>query len=441
MSDDKAGLGTERLRAPRLFLTFLSLLGLEALVFNHVTNRIPWLFDHHGTEWRLVETITDMAAGISYPLLALSLFVAAAIGVTALVFRHARGALPGSARDPMIRARDFFHRHPRLAAALTWAPTLMITPLFVPALLGHLGQSAAWLFATRVGAPVALLVAGTANAWANRFALRSLDQLRDRPAETRTAVDRDETTFQAVAVTPRTQGAVVAMLALTLAMVYEVGQSGTFWMRDTLHGLPLVAYALASLGFAAWFRKASTIAVGRDGIFVRGTSKERFFSYQDFDEVRLAGMHFDFHRAGKRVLRLQLHGTDDARAEALAERIRAALAASTQARTDGAHLLARSAVGGELGRAAQGASSYRQPSVSREQLWELVEGEATDQQARVTAAEALAGSGTTDDRARLRIAAAHVANPRVRIALEDLAADEAASAAPLVHAAPAARLG
>ncbi len=402
------------------------MLGVQALLFDQVLGRVPWLFDQHGLPWRIAEMVADTARGISYPLIALSLFFAGAIGVTALAFRQARGALAGSARDPMVRARDFFRRHPRAAAALAWAPTLVTALLLAPAMLGHFGGTAAWLFATRVGVPIAVLLTGTANAAVNRLALRSLDQLRDRHVETVTAVDRDETTFQAVAVTPRTQGAVVGMLALTLAMVYGVGQSGTFWMRDALHGLPLIAYALASLGFAAWFRKASTIAVGRDGIFIRGTSKERFFAYQDFDEVRLGGMHFDFHRAGKRVLRLQLHGTDDARAEALAERIRGALARSH--RTDGAHLLARSAVGGSLGRAAQGATDYRQPSVSREQLWELVEGEATDQRARVAAAEAIATSIDGPERARLRVAAHHVADPKVRVTLEELADDEAEGA-------------
>ncbi len=96
---------------------------------------------------------------------------------------------------------------------------------------------------------------------------------------------------------------------------------------------------------------------------------------------------------------------------------------------------------GRSGARPRGATDYRQPAVSREQLWELVEGEATDQQARVAAAEALASAAAHDDRARLRIAAAHVADPKIRVALEDLADEDAASEAPLTTAAPAARLG
>ncbi len=61
-----------------------------------------------------------------------------------------------------------------------------------------------------------------------------------------------------------------------------------------------------------------------------------------------------------------------------------------------------------------------------------MEGDATDARARLAAATALAGSGDGAERARLRIAASHVADPRVRIALEELgeeAADDASRTA------------
>jgi hypothetical protein len=424
----------------RLWLLFTTLLVAEVGTFSGVFNYlISFLWSGRLRElggWFLYNLV-QWLCGASFLAALLTLFGGGTLATVALAFRYARGAVAGSKRDPVMKVRDLLREHPRVKAVLPWVPSLLLSPL----LLTHLHprhNHLDWQLTEQVAPALGYLVAAALNVLMNRFALRSLDMLRDRDAETATAVSHDETSFQAVAVTARTQGAVIGMTALTIFMVYQVGQSGTFWMRDTAHGLPLVAYALASVAFAAWFRKASTIAVGRDGIFVRGTSKERFYSYQDFDEVRLAGMHFDFHRAGKRVLRLQLHGTDDARAEALAERIRAALAQSR--RTDGAHLLARSAVGGSLGRAAQGATDYRQPSVSREQLWELVEGEATDRQARLAAAEALAGASGADDRARLRIAAAHVADPKVRVALEDLADDEHdAAAAPATNTTKPAR--
>ena len=347
-----------------------------------------------------------------------------ALAVIAIAVRLARAASAGSARDPVIRLRDWLRQRPRLAAGLPWMPALLMVPGLVRTAVRMTGGIDAWGSTSLFVAPVALAALGTLTALAGRFALRSLDRVRDRAGATITAVERDETTFLAVAVTPRTQGAVLAMVLVTVAMIAGLSPSGHSWLRDTAHGLPIAAYVVGAIGAALWFRKASTIAVGRDGIFVRGTSKERFFAYQDFDEVRLAGVHFDFHRGGKRVLRLQLHGADDARAEALAERIRAALAASR--RTDGAHLLAQSAKAGVLGRAVQGASDYRQPSISREQLWELVEGDATDAQARLAAATALASSGDSGERARLRVAAHQVADPKVRVALEELGDDEAA---------------
>ena len=409
----------------RLGAAFFALLALDVALWRFLDQSGPGRFRDVGDYF--AQSITQWSLVFALVFATFSLFGSGTLSAVTLAFRYARGAVAGSARDPVIRVRDFFRRHPRLRALLPWLPTLAASPLLALAYDGQdlysFDEYAAQLIATphHIAVVAGFLATGALSGLFNRFALRGLDGIRDRESATVTTVDRDETSFQAVAVTARTQGAVAGMLALTVAMIYGVGQSHHFWMRDALHGLPLVGYAVAALGFAAWFRKASTIAVGRDGIFVRGTSKERFFSYQDFDEVRLAGMHFDFHRKGTRVLRLQLHGTDDARAEALAERIRAALAASR--RTDGAHLLAQSVDGGALGRAVQGASDYRQPSVTREQLWELVEGEATDRGARLAAATALAAAGDTTDRTRLRVAAAHVADPRVRVTLEDLADD------------------
>jgi hypothetical protein len=398
---------------------------LVAVVEVGVMSRAIWLFLDHLEAASVGRSFPSSfwwwTARFVDPMWTLVAFASASVALVALAFRQARGAMAGSPRDPVIKLRDLLRRHPWLGRVLPWIPALFQAPSLVRYILRPAEATNLWATYSRTTGPLALLAVGSLTALAAHFALRSLDLIADRPVDTVTTVDRDETTFLAVAVNARTQGAVLGVFLVTLAMIHGVTQPH-FWMRDAAGGLPLVAYAVASLGFAAWFRKASTVAVGRDGIFVRGTSKERFYSYQDFDEVRLAGMHFDFHRAGKRVLRLQLHGTDDARAEALAERIRAALALSH--RTDGAHLLARSAVAGSLGRAAQGATDYRQPSVSREQLWELVEGEATDRAARLAAAEALATAIDAQDRSRLRVAATLVADPKVRVALEDLAEDD-----------------
>jgi hypothetical protein len=323
----------------------------------------------------------------------ITLLGAGGIGAAALASRWVRGASAGSAFDPAIRLRDFFRRHRRLGVVLSCVPALL------PALLLH-------------RSPLALGLAGALNFAFNRILLRTLDGARDRAAAPVPAVDDDETRFQAVAVTARTWGAVGFLIALTAYTLYGAAR-----------GQPAIFCVVAPLAFVAWFRQASTIAVGRDGVFIRGTSKKRFFPYRSFDQVRLHGVQIDLLRGGKRVLALQLHGADAARASSLVERIQAGLAAA--GRTDGAHLLARVANGAALGRAARGATDYREAAISREQLWELVEGEATEGEARLAAAGALATTGDPQDRARLRVAAVHVADPRVRIALEELG-DESA---------------
>ncbi len=75
----------------------------------------------------------------------------------------------------------------------------------------------------------------------------------------------------------------------------------------------------------------------------------------------------------------------------------------------------------ELARVASGGADYRAASLSREALWALIEGPAVDADARRAAAEALATTSDVAERARLRIAAEHCADPRVRVALAELA--------------------
>jgi hypothetical protein len=186
-------------------------------------------------------------------------------------------------------------------------------------------------------------------------------------------------------------------------------------------GALIAAYAGAMLSLANWFRRASTIAVGVDGVLVQGTSKTTFYAYRDFDSVRVNGAFMALVRGTKTVVRLQLHGDDVTRGEHLAERIRRALQLSKS--TSGAEQLATaSKLDGQagLGRASLGAADYRQASLSRDQLWELVEADGTAGSARAAAAEALALRLDPTERTRLRVAASHCADPKVRIAIEDL---------------------
>ena len=391
-----------------------------------------WLLHWRGPLWRYVSLFREMAQQLVGPLFSVLYFATAVVALFAVSLRFARGAVPGSARDPLKLVRDFFRRHTTVASLLPWVPAALLTSLVGVALLNDgLWRSREWMVPMYIAKPFALAVMGSLVALLGRHLLNTLDQLPDateaqlQAAQT-AAGQRDETTFLAVAVTARTKGHVLAMSLVTLGMLVFPWIGTDLSLPGWAMSVLMPAYAAALVGWAAWFRKASTIAVGRDGVFVRGTAKERFIAYGSFDEVRLTGISLDLVKNGERLVRLQLHGADAARAESLAERIRTALGQAR--RTDGAHLLARVATSGALGRAARGATDYREAAVSREQLWELVEGEATDGAARLAAATALAGGGDRQERARLRIAAVHVADPRVRVALEELAEDDEVAA-------------
>jgi hypothetical protein len=77
----------------------------------------------------------------------------------------------------------------------------------------------------------------------------------------------------------------------------------------------------------------------------------------------------------------------------------------------------------KVAQSARGGGDYRMPSVSHDALWSLVEGSAVAAPTRTAAAEALLSTGGIPERERLRVAAAHCADPHVRVALEELADD------------------
>jgi hypothetical protein len=74
--------------------------------------------------------------------------------------------------------------------------------------------------------------------------------------------------------------------------------------------------------------------------------------------------------------------------------------------------------------ASPGVACYRTAPISREQLWALVENPSTSASTRTAAAEALAETLDVGDRARLRAAASHCPDPRVRVAIGQLARDD-----------------
>jgi hypothetical protein len=119
-----------------------------------------------------------------------------------------------------------------------------------------------------------------------------------------------------------------------------------------------------------------------------------------------------------------MHGDDASRRDEVLARINDAIARSRDATTRGAEMVVQAMPTRRVAATSMGGDSYRLPSVSREQLWELVEGSTADAPTRAAAAEALATTLDDTDRARLRVAASQCAEPRLRVALDMMASGE-----------------
>jgi hypothetical protein len=244
-------------------------------------------------------------------------------------------------------------------------------------------------------------------------------------APTRFEIGPDEIVFDAVAVTRRTLATVAAFSAVTLGAPLYIA---TLPILALFHDRSLFYLVLGDVVFAAAgalaFRRASRISVGVDGVHVRGTSRARFFAYRDIDSARVNGSDIELVKRGRVALRLQLHGEDAARRDAVLARITENLARVKEGRGAVAAQLVATSSKDDLARVAHGAADYRMATLTREQLWALVEGPEVEASARKAAAEALVSSAAPGDgreRARLRVAADHCAEPNVRVALAELA--------------------
>jgi hypothetical protein len=253
--------------------------------------------------------------------------------------------------------------------------------------------------------------------------------------QTRFEIGPDEIVFDAVAVTRETLATVALFTAIVLAVPAFI------WTRPILELFQNVSLfyvlggyiAFAALGALA-FRKASRVSVGVDGVHIRGTSRARFFAYRDLDSARANGSDLELVRRGKVVLKLQLHGEDAGRRDAVLARITERITQVQEGRGAMAAQMVAASSKEDLLRVASGAGDYRLATMTREQLWALVEGPEVDARARRAAAEALAASSDAKERTRLRVAAEQCAEPQVRIALEEIAGDDGAPP-------PAARTG
>lgn len=351
----------------------------------------PWMFTF---EWRV---LSSFLFSTELPLVFLAGGIATFLGVVGRWLAFAR-VRQGRA-DPLERLRAPGWRR----RALTAAPWALATVMA----LARFERDPAVHVAT--GLLAALVVATTSIGV--RALLASLDDESNAPKNAR------EIVFSAVPVTLRTRAAVagfaVATVAMIAAMIALSSVSNWAWV-------PYVAIALA-VPFA--FGRLSRIAVGIDGIWVRDASRARFFAYGAIDEARASGGGLELVTRGRTVLRLQMHGQDAARRDEVIVRVNDAIARSREETNRAAEMVVQAMPTRSVAATTMGAEQYRLPSITREQLWELVEGPTTAASARAAAAEALAHRLDAADRVRLRVVATQCAEPRMRLALDALAGE------------------
>jgi len=336
----------------------------------------------------------------------------------------ARARVRAGGTDAFEPARRWVATHPGRVRLLS------VVPATLWALLVGWDQSTPWADAgEQLGALASFGIVGVLAAAGltslTRAGIRSLVApiLEDEPP-LRVDLPKDEISFDAVAVTGETRAAVALMAALSVG-AFVLALSSEHAFRDPQIVGALVAYALAALGGAALFRNGSKVAVGVDGVLVRGTSRTRFFPYRELDAARVEGSDLELVRKDRVVLRLQLHGEDASKRTAVLARIREAIDVVKEGRSAASAHLVSAASPAELARAAGGGADYRAAALTREQLWALIEGPESAEDARRAAAEAIAKTSSPDEKARLRVAAEHCAAPTMRVALERLAAEAA----------------
>ena len=380
---------------------------------------------------RLFDSVEGMVAG-TY---ALTLGVATLAVPLAFVLRMvARARVRAGHADPLDRLRAWAAR-PAPGAALVAA-----FPIACQAFLAYVVFHNRWSYGwSPVYIALAALASGLAQLPVVGGAVRALlaPTIAAREGEETTIeIGPDEIRFAAVAVTRETRLAVGALAAVSVAVIAWVAILPTLALfKDARVFTVVPVYIAFAAASALLFRGASKISVGVDGIYVGGTSRARFFAYRDLDEVRVRGGDIELVRQGRVALRLQLHGEDATRRDAIMARIHEALARVKDVERDAAANFVTSRSSDKVAQSARGGGDYRMPSVSHEALWSLVEGSAVAAPTRTAAAEALVSTGGVTERERLRVAAAHCADPRVRLALEELADEEADE----VTDAPAAR--
>ena len=394
---------------------------------------------HGALTWTFWATLNEMLWAMMGQWFVPQLACAAVPAVVALVLRgFAWRRIRAGLADPLQALR----RRPRAMQLAAWAPAVAYFAMYLRVLFGHVspwiahlhllfarvepGVAPSSLEIVHYVVPHTLIALGLGKL--GSMVVREL--LEPVPEEPVQALPREEgdIVFSAVAVTPRTRGAVGAMGVASAAMALWVALAPSEMLVESPAFLAAVAaYIAAAAGAVYAFRRASRVAIGIDGVYVGEAASTRFFAYRGMDEVRAAGADLEVLRGGRVVLRLQLHGDDAGRRDEVLARVADAIARARSGETRGVEALVQSmAARKKAAAAAVEPSGYREPTLTREHLWGLVEGAATDAPTRTAAAEALAHALPLDgdERSRLRVAASRVADPRVRVALGSLARDD-----------------
>jgi hypothetical protein len=320
----------------------------------------------------------------------------------------------------------------RLAAWVAAWPTARRAVLAVPAALclaqltrwtAHYYDPSGWHSATYTLGIAAFWCACAAGAIAiyaaTEAGMRALLEPIEGPALQRQEDVSRRLDFAAVAVTRETFAALGALAFLPVATSFAFLHYCRRWPGNMTVLCWLILYVVVAVTALLAFRRASRIAVGVDGVLVHGS--RRFFAFRDLETARADGSDLVLMRHGKVALRLQLHGADALHRDAVAARLAAAIQIARVRANAAVGELVASVSSRQLARSAGGASDYRVPSVSRDQLWALVEGPEHDGSTRAAAARALVATGSTTERARLRVAATRCAEPRLRIELLEMA--------------------
>jgi hypothetical protein len=212
-----------------------------------------------------------------------------------------------------------------------------------------------------------------------------------------------------------------------------------WFLVNTMRLIPAWGFAILGLLYTIILLPTllpQRVDVGHDGVFLRWLGNKRFIPFSKIDIVSSNKLGVDLFLKGDRYVEIRLTQKDggaDAHVKALVARIQDGIAAQAGlTRADEEAFLARS--GRDLATwmremRALGAGEhggYRAAAIPRERLWAVVESPAADPSAREGAALALSASLDAGDRTRIAALARMTAQPRLRIALDEVSREQEA---------------